>query len=80
MQPRNKVEMSRRGYTEVFETWENPLGTRTLYLSWPNYLIDGTQDTRKIGRRSSNGCISLFNEHIEKVSNRIPVGTEVKLI
>ena len=58
----------------------NPLGTRALYLSWTYYRIHGTQDTRKIGRRSSNGCIGLYNEHIEEVYERAPVGTQVKLI
>ncbi len=58
----------------------NPLGTRALYLSWQYYRIHGTQDTRKIGRRSSNGCIGLFREHIEEVFDRTPVGTQVKLI
>ncbi|MDP2520622.1 L,D-transpeptidase [Shimia thalassica] len=58
----------------------NPLGTRALYLSWQYYRIHGTQDTRKIGRRSSNGCIGLFNEQIEEVYDRVPVGAQVKLI
>jgi hypothetical protein len=58
----------------------NPLGSRALYLSWQYYRIHGTQDTRKIGRRSSNGCIGLFNEQIEEVYGRAPVGTQVKLI
>lgn len=58
----------------------NPLGTRALYLSWQYYRIHGTQDTRKIGRRASNGCIGLFNEHIEEVYARVRVGTQVKLI
>ena len=58
----------------------NPLGTRALYLSWQYYRIHGTQDTRKIGRRSSNGCIGLYNEQIEEVYERAPVGTQVKLI
>ena len=52
----------------------NPLGTRALYLSWQYYRIHGTHDTRKIGRRSSNGCIGLYNEHIEEVFDRTPVG------
>ncbi|MER3355905.1 MAG: L,D-transpeptidase, partial [Hoeflea sp. D1-CHI-28] len=43
---------------------DNPLGTHALYLSWTYYRIHGTHDTRKIGRRSSNGCIGLYNEHI----------------
>ena len=58
----------------------NPLGTRALYLSWQYYRIHGTQDTRKIGRRSSNGCIGLYNEKIEEVYERAPIGTQVKLI
>lgn len=59
---------------------ENPLGTHALYLSWQYYRIHGTNDTRKIGRRSSSGCIGLYNEHIEEVFARTPVGTRVKLI
>lgn len=58
----------------------NPLGTRALYLSWQFYRIHGTQDTRKIGRRSSSGCIGLYNRQIEEVYDRAPVGTQVKLI
>ncbi|MGY9011038.1 MAG: L,D-transpeptidase, partial [Rhodobacterales bacterium] len=58
----------------------NPLGTRALYLSWQYYRIHGTHDTRKIGRRSSNGCIGLFNEDIEEVFERAQIGTQVKLI
>tara|TARA_R110002033_G_scaffold23225_6_gene55154 strand:- start:7739 stop:8317 length:579 start_codon:yes stop_codon:yes gene_type:complete len=58
----------------------NPLGTRALYLSWQYYRIHGTQDTRKIGRKSSNGCIGLYNEHIEEVFERTALGTQVKLI
>ena len=59
---------------------KNPLGTHALYLSWQYYRIHGTHDTRKIGRRSSNGCIGLFNEHIKEIYARAPVGTQVKLI
>jgi lipoprotein-anchoring transpeptidase ErfK/SrfK len=58
----------------------NPLGTRALYLSWQYYRIHGTHDTRKIGRRSSNGCIGLYNEHVESIFDLVPIGTQVKLI
>ena len=58
----------------------NPLGTRALYLSWQFYRIHGTQDTRKIGRRSSNGCIGLYNEHIAELFSLTTVGTQVLLI
>jgi L,D-transpeptidase ErfK/SrfK len=59
---------------------DNPLGTRALYLSWTYYRIHGTHDTRKIGRRSSNGCIGLYNEHIEELFEMATVGTQVLLI
>ncbi|MEM8774134.1 MAG: L,D-transpeptidase [Pseudomonadota bacterium] len=59
---------------------DNPLGTHALYLSWTYYRIHGTHDTRKIGRRSSNGCIGLYNEHIEQLFANTNVGTQVLLI
>ena len=59
---------------------ENPLGTHALYLSWQYYRIHGTHDTRKIGRRSSNGCIGLYNEHSNELFSLTRVGTQVLLI
>lgn len=78
-----------QGELERFPDWpkfvpggvpENPLGVRALYLGWPAYLIHGTHDTRKIGRRSSNGCIGLYNEHILELYGLAKVGTQVVLI
>jgi L,D-transpeptidase ErfK/SrfK len=59
---------------------DNPLGTHALYLSWTYYRIHGTHDTRKTGRRSSNGCIGLCNEHISELFRMTDVGTQVLLI
>lgn len=59
---------------------ENPLGVRALNLTWQYYLIHGTNDIRKIGRQSSNGCIGLHNEHIVEIYDRAKVGTQVLLI
>ena len=59
---------------------DNPLGTHALYLGWQYYRIHGTHDTRKIGRRSSNGCIGLYNEHIAELFALTGVGTQVLLI
>ena len=59
---------------------DNPLGTHALYLGWKYYRIHGTHDTRKIGRRSSNGCIGLYNEHIAELFGMAKVGTQVLLI
>ena len=58
---------------------DNPLGTHALYLSWQYYRVHGTGDTRKIGRPSSNGCIGLYNEHIEELFALAEVGTQVKI-
>ena len=59
---------------------DNPLGTHALYFDWPAYLIHGTHDTRKIGRRSSDGCIGLFNEKVEELYALVPIGTQVRLV
>lgn len=59
---------------------ENPLGTHALYLTWQYYRIHGTGDTRKIGRRSSSGCIGLYNEQIAELFALAKIGTQVKLI
>ncbi len=59
---------------------DNPLGTHALYLSWKYYRIHGTNDTRKIGRQSSNGCIGLYNRHIADLYQYARVGTQVLLI
>ena len=59
---------------------DNPLGVRALYLGWPAYRIHGTHDTRKIGRRSSNGCVGLYNEHILELFELAQIGTQVLFI
>ncbi|WP_095588765.1 L,D-transpeptidase [Actibacterium ureilyticum] len=59
---------------------ENPLGTHAMYLSWPAYIIHGTHDTRKIGRKSSDGCFGLYNEKIAELYQLAPIGTQVRVI
>ena len=59
---------------------DNPLGTHAMYLGWPAYIIHGTHDTRKIGRKSSDGCIGLYNEKIEELFAVAPIGTQVRVI
>jgi lipoprotein-anchoring transpeptidase ErfK/SrfK len=59
---------------------DNPLGTHALYLTWQYYRIHGTHDTRKIGRRSSSGCVGLYNQHIAELYDLTKNGTQVLLI
>ena len=59
---------------------DNPMGSHALYLSWRYYRIHGTHDPEKIGRRSSSGCIGLYNEHIAELFELTTIGTQVQLI
>ena len=59
---------------------DNPLGTRALNLGWQYYRIHGIDDVRKIGRRASNGCIGLFNHHVEELFEMVEIGTQVRVI
>lgn len=59
---------------------QNPLGTRALRLNWDAYLIHGTNEPSGIGRRVSHGCVRLFNQDIEDLYPRVPVGTPVTVV
>ncbi len=59
---------------------DNPLGTHALYLGWTYYAIHGTHNDDKIGRRSSSGCIGLYNHHIAELFELAQIGTQVKII
>lgn len=59
---------------------DNPLGTRALNLSWTFYRIHGIDNVAKIGRRASNGCIGLFNHHVEELYDMVEIGTQVRFI
>ncbi len=80
--PTPSMKKSNPDWPDVVEggSPDNPMGTRALYLSWTYYRIHGTHDTRKIGRRSSNGCVGMYNEHVEELFGFTKVGTQVLLI
>lgn len=59
---------------------KNPLGYFAMRLSYPTYLIHGTDDPSSVGRRSSAGCIHLFAPDIESLFAMTPVHTPVKII
>lgn len=72
--------VERFGWTYMPPGPDNPLGTHAMYLTWPAYLIHGTHDTRKIGRKSSDGCIGLYNEKIEELFAITPIGSQVRIV
>lgn len=59
---------------------DNPLGSRALYLSWPGYLIHGTNQPAGIGLRSSAGCIRLFPEDVELLYELVKPGIPVTVV
>ena len=61
----------------------SPLGARALYLyrggNDTRYRIHGTNDLESIGRKSSAGCIRMFNQDIIELFNMVDYGTSVKV-
>ena len=59
---------------------DDPMGTRALYLGWPEYAIHGTNKPVGVGMRVSHGCMHLYPEDIVQLYNMVPVGTEVRVV
>lgn len=62
----------------------NPLGARGLYLFQPGkgdtfLRVHGTNEPETIGRRVSNGCARLINDHMIDLYDRVPMQTRVVL-
>ena len=59
---------------------DDPMGTRALYLGWPEYAIHGTNKPVGVGMRVSHGCMHLYPEDILQLYNMVPLGTEVRVV
>jgi L,D-transpeptidase ErfK/SrfK len=59
---------------------DNPLGTHALRLNRGSILIHGTDTPFGVGRRASHGCLRLYPEDIPVLFERVPVGTEVRIV
>ena len=59
---------------------DNPLGTRAMYLGWPQYLIHGTHKPLGVGRRVSSGCVRMYPEDVEYLFEQVAVGTKVTVV
>jgi L,D-transpeptidase ErfK/SrfK len=59
---------------------DNPLGQYMFRLSWPSYLIHGTNKPYGVGMRSSHGCMRLYPEDIAVFYSLIPIGTKVTIV
>lgn len=59
---------------------DNPLGNYAMRLSNRKYLIHGTNAPFGVGRRSTAGCIRLYNEDIEQLYGLVDIGVKVIII
>jgi L,D-transpeptidase ErfK/SrfK len=60
---------------------QNPLGTRAMRLALNgSYLIHGTNNPAGVGRRTSHGCIRMYEQDVAELFTMISVGTPVRII
>ncbi len=61
--------------------WGSGFGTRWMELDvpWGKYGIHGTNKPWLIGQSVSSGCVRMRNQDVEKLYNRVNVGTRVTI-
>lgn len=59
---------------------DNPLGNYALDLSWPSFVIHGTNDPISIGNPKSHGCIRLYPEDIQLFFELTEIYTPVRIV
>ena len=58
---------------------DNPLGYRWIGIGG-NYGIHGTNRPDSVGHYVSNGCVRMVEADVEKVFDKVEVGTEVQIM
>lgn len=59
---------------------DNPLGPYKMSLSFPGYLIHGSNKKFGIGMQVSHGCFRMFNHNVLELAAMAPVNTPVRII
>ena len=59
---------------------DNPLGKYALYLGIPGYLLHGTNNEYGIGMQVTHGCMRLYAPDIERLFEKVSVGTTVRIV
>jgi L,D-transpeptidase ErfK/SrfK len=59
---------------------DNPLGRYAMRLGTPGYLIHSTNKPYGVGMRVTHGCVRMYPEDIEKLFDKVPVGTPVQIV
>lgn len=59
---------------------DNPLGSRWMTIGRTSYGIHGTNVRWSIGRMATHGCVRLYEEEVQRLYDRTPTGTVVRLV
>jgi L,D-transpeptidase ErfK/SrfK len=59
---------------------DNPLGSRWLRIGTTSYGIHGTNTRWSIGREATHGCVRLFEDEVQQLYERTPVGTPLEIV
>ncbi len=59
---------------------DNPLGNYAMRLNLPGYLIHSTNKPLGIGMRVTHGCVRMYPGDIEKLFQKIKIGTKVQIV
>lgn len=59
---------------------DNPIGTHTVGLGWPTYIIHSSNKPAGTGLRVTHGCLQLYPEDITRLHDDVTVGTEVTVV
>lgn len=55
------------------------LGTRWIKFTWQSHGIHGTNQPSSIGQAVSNGCVRMYNQHVEELYTYITIATPIKI-
>ncbi|NEW05032.1 L,D-transpeptidase [Paenibacillus sp. SYP-B3998] len=56
-----------------------PYGAFWMGLSKPHYGIHGTNNPSSVGRRTSHGCIRMYNDDVLELAAIVPLHTRVNI-
>lgn len=59
---------------------DNPLGPFWLTIGRTSYGLHGTNNRWSIGREATHGCLRLYNDEIERLFARTPVGAPIRIL
>jgi L,D-transpeptidase ErfK/SrfK len=59
---------------------ENPLGSYWMTIGTTSYGIHGTNVRWSIGRMATHGCVRLYEDQIQRLFERTPPGTRLRIV